>query len=71
MREENGIRIEESQHAHPDHSGSLWNYDVVRKIDNKYVISLEGSAPYSKVSKAVDVKRMSGNFLNPTLVSVK
>ena len=44
----------------------------IQQIDNKYSIVLEGSRPYSDaVSKAVDVKRMSGNSLNPTLVPAK
>ena len=52
--------------------GAKYGKLQIQQIHDKYAIVLEGSRPYSDaVSKAVDVKRMSGNSLNPTLVPAK
>jgi hypothetical protein len=52
--------------------GSKYGRLQVQLVDKKYAIGLEGSLPYSQaVSKAVDIKRMSGNSLSPTLVPAK
>jgi hypothetical protein len=47
MREENGIRIEESQRLRTI-ADRFETMALFEKSTTKYVISLEGSAPYSK-----------------------
>jgi hypothetical protein len=52
--------------------GTQYGKVSIQQLQNQYAITLASSLPYSEaVSKAVDVKRQSGNTLAPVLVPAR